>query len=467
MLVTNNSYIFYYKFLFLKFSFLFNLNNIFLSYNFNFQKNILTYYKANVWIFHFVDEMEDFIIVYYFEYLYQNNIPFLGYKNNFNSFFVKRDFKFYIYNQYNIIKNYVITLLSIIFFNVKWILISFIIAFLYFFFSLFYLQLEFTKQIAIWFILLIAFYLLMSTFNNFLNKYKYGKFTSAIQRFWKRTGMTFWLIEGFLFLIFFYYFLNSSQEPLYMHDYANLNQEFLIQLKVSYKNMILLSFAIYFSFILILNNNFLNYFQNVVLLTIISLIVFYMLYIETYQFVYIITLFAEKNWLFEEITQTWVLEFEQSNLRVKQQYFILCLIAKYWHFIFIFISWFFFVIKCFEINKINYNMLGYNVQNLLILYILNLFCLIQWGKWVFKKFLEVTYYWFHIQYDEKIFIVIINEIKNILFSFINFNLNLNIINNFKIISIILLQSNEAMLWKYIIWLKKILKISFKICSTQI
>jgi hypothetical protein len=80
-----------------------------------------------------------------------------------------------------------------------------------------------------------------------------------------------------------------------MFDYANLNQELLIQLKLSYKNMILISFAIYFSFILILNNNYLNYYQNIILLSIISLIIFYMLYIETYQFVYIVSLFSDKN----------------------------------------------------------------------------------------------------------------------------------------------------------------------------
>jgi hypothetical protein len=80
-----------------------------------------------------------------------------------------------------------------------------------------------------------------------------------------------------------------------MYDYANLNQELLIQLKVSYKNMILLSLAIYFSFILILNNNYLNYYQNIILLSLISLIVFFMLYVETYQFVYIVSLFSDKN----------------------------------------------------------------------------------------------------------------------------------------------------------------------------
>lgn len=37
-------------------------------------------------------------------------------------------------------------------------------------------------------------------------------------------------------------------------------------------------------------------------------------------------------------------------------------------------------------------MLGYNTQNLLILYVLNILCLIQWMKHLSKKFLEITYY---------------------------------------------------------------------------
>lgn len=403
---------------------------------------------------------------YLFIIQFYNNIVSNSYKNSFNNksynffsinslflnytnVFLKKN---YVTLSIYFIKNYFIQIINIIFINLKWIFISFLISFFYFFCSLFYLQLDFTKQIGLWFIILIFFYLLMSTFNNLMNKYKYGKFTSAIQRFWKRTGMIFWLIEGFLFLLFFYYFLNSSQEPLYMFDYSNLNQEFLIGLKTSYKSMILLSIAIYFSFILILNNNYLTYYQNIILLSLISLIIFYTLYIESYQFVYIILKFAEKEWIFDEIDNLWILEFEQNIFRVKQQYFILCLIAKYWHFIFIFISWFFFIVKCFETNKINYTLMGYNIQNLIILYILNLLCLIQWFKYLTKKFLEITYYWFHTQYDEKFFINIQNEVFNTLFNLISFNNNFRFLNTLNLISTTLFYTNELNIWKYINWI---------------
>lgn len=305
------------------------------------------------------------------------------------------------------------------------------------------------RQLAIWYLVMIAYYLLMSTFNSFLNKYKYGKFTTAIQRFWKRTGIIFWILEGVWLILFFYYFLNSSQEPLYMFDYASLNQEYLIPLKTSYKNLIFLSLAIYLSFILMLNLNYFVFSQSILLLMLISLIVFYTLYIETYQFVYVMNLFSEKLWIFDQEEQIWVLETEQSNLRTRLQYFILCLVAKYWHFIFIFVSWFFLLIKSLEINKINITLLSYNIQNLLILYVLNIMCLIQWVRVIFKKFLEITYYWFYIQYDEKFYVNFIAELWNMIFSYFSVNTIFVNLDKIIILSNHLYFSNELNLWKYI------------------
>ena len=344
----------------------------------------------------------------------------------------------------------IIVLINVISINIKWIIIPSIISIFYFFISIFYIQIDLTKQITLWYFLGISYYLLISTFNSFLIKYKYGKFTSAIQRFWKRTGVVFWLIESFLFLLFFCYFLNSSQEPLYMFDYSNLNQELLIQLKTTYKNLILLSLAIYISFILMFNLNYLQFNQNVILLVLILLIIFYSLYVETYQFIYIISLFGDKIWLFEDISQSWSLEIEQNTSRVKQQYFAYCLIAKYWHFIFIFISWFFFFVKALEIKKISYTLLGYNTQNLLIIYVLNFVCLIQWLKFFYKRFLEITYSCYHYQYDEKIINQLYIEFLNILRSFFINNLDIEkkiIISWIK--SIGLLVSDNLHLWKFL------------------
>lgn len=94
-------------------------------------------------------------------------------------------------------------------------------------------------------------------------------------------------------------------------------------------------------------------------------------------------------------------------------------------------------------------MLGYNTQNLLILYVLNLMCLIQWFKFFSKKFLELTYYWFHIQYDEKFFIMFINEIVNVFMSILSLNNFTNNLENFLILSNKILYCNELNLWKFI------------------
>jgi len=93
--------------------------------------------------------------------------------------------------------------------------------------------------------------------------------------------------------------------------------------------------------------------------------------------------------------------------------------------------------------------MGYNVQNLLILYVLNLFCLVQWIKWLFKKFLEIIYYWFFIQFDEKFFKIITNELILTVKSLVSFDYF--IIYNFKlkIMSIYIYYINNINLWKYI------------------
>lgn len=398
-----------------------------------FQRFIVFWYRKTVKSLYMTQHMQNIFIKY---------IIILNQKNTFytvNKFLYENKFS-----------KTVKIILKIFLFNLKWIYCSFVLSSAYFLFSLFYLQIELTKQLALWYVVGILCYLLIITFNNFLNKYKYGKFTSAIQRFWKRTSIVFWLVEGFLFVIFFYYFLNSSQEPIYMHDYTSLNQEILIQLDTSYKNMILISLSIYLCYLLLLNVNYLTYYQSLFLLALISYTITYMLYVESYQFVYTVCLFADKLWIFEPSTQIWILECEYNNLRVKQQYFVLCLIAKYWHFIFIFVSWFFFVIKCIEVGKLNYNLLGYNVQNLLILYVLNLFCLIQWVKILFKKFLEIIFYWFYVQYDEKFISNLLNEIFTIVLSLIQVNFEINyFFKDIVIVCKLIFSSDEMHLWRYL------------------
>lgn len=250
------------------------------------------------------------------------------------------------------------------------------------------------RQVGAWLVVGLIFFWLISGFNFFLKRYRFGKFTSAIQRFWKRANTYFWLVEGFLFSLFFYYYLNSSQEPLYMYDESNLNQTHLFSLINAYSSYIFLVFCIFYSYFLILNISNFNNRQQILHLTVLTLCLVYIYLIESYQFYYVLTSFIENFWVFDAQANVWSLEFEVPRVRAKHQYLLLALIAKYWHFLFIFLSWLFFAVKSFEQKRIYYGLFGVNIQNLLILFGLNILFYAQWLKWVIRRFYDISYYWF-------------------------------------------------------------------------
>ena len=61
-------------------------------------------------------------------------------------------------------------------------------------------------------------YLLLSGYVFFFKKYKYSKYTTAMHRYWRRTFSIFWLLEGFLFLVFLYLTMFANQEPFFGYD---------------------------------------------------------------------------------------------------------------------------------------------------------------------------------------------------------------------------------------------------------
>lgn len=339
---------------------------------------------------------------------------------------------------------------GVIFYNFfKTTLLSLLLAFLYFFYTIFFFKIQFLKQLSVWFVIGMLYFWLMSGFNFFLKRYQFGKFTSQIQRFWKRTNMCFWLIEGFLILLFFYYFLNSSQEPMYMYDYSSLNQEYLLSLHSISLNIILLSLVIYFMYFTMLRINLNNWFQLNFYLIIISVFIFFSFFLETYQFYYVISTFNERLWVFNEDENLWSLDIENPILRVKQDYLLVCLIAKYWHFLFIFLSWVFFLIKSFEKKKVTIVLFGVNVQNVIILYVLNFACYLQWFKWVYRRFFDLPYTWFMTNIDSKFFVKFFSEAKLIFISLLSNNLQITQTIGYCYKSLNLWNVDSLALWKFI------------------
>lgn len=356
-------------------------------------------------------------------------------------------FTFSLENNF-IYKNTVLS--GIVFYNFfKTTLLSLFLAFLYFFYTIFFFKIQFLKQLSVWFVIGMLYFWLMSGFNFFLKRYQFGKFTSQIQRFWKRTNTCFWLIEGFLILLFFYYFLNSSQEPIYMYDYSSLNQEYLLSLHSISLNIILLSLVIYFMYFTMLRINLNNWYQLNFYLIIISVFIFFSFFVETYQFYYVISTFNERLWIFNEDENLWSLDTENPILRVKQNYLLVCLIAKYWHFLFIFLSWVFFLIKSFEKKKITIVLFGVNLQNVIILYVLNFVCYLQWFKWIYRRFFDLPYTWFMTNIDSKFFVKFFSEIKLISTSLVSNNLEVTQTIGHCYRSLNLWNVDSLALWKFI------------------
>lgn len=335
---------------------------------------------------------------------YYNSSNYLFYKPNFTSYRVDVFFFYkniWTYNAVLVFYKSIRALILPLFSS------AFISLLLLDFFSV-----NFLRQISIWFVVGSLFFWLISGFNFFLKRYRFGKFTSALQRFWKRANSYFWLIEGFLFLLFFYYYLNSSQEPIYFYDESSLNQTYLFSLVVSYQSYLLLVFLIFYCFYFVLSLTTFNSKQQTLHILLITLGLIYIYLIENYQVYYILTSFFENFWAFDAELNVWKLESESPKLRLKHQYLLLALIAKYWHFLFIFLSWLFMFVKTFEQKKISYVFFGVNIQNLVILFGLNFLFNVQWLKWLGRRYLDQSYFWFFTDVNQWSLNWLVSEITN-------------------------------------------------------
>lgn len=303
--------------------------------------------------------------------------------------------------------------------SIKTFFLSLSLAVLFFIILIINLKITFLQHIAGWIVFGNIFFWLMSGFNFFIKRARFGKFTARLQRFWKHAFVSFWAIEGFLFSLFFYYYLNSSQEPLYMYDRSNLNNDFILNLQTGFFSTFLLSAIIFGCHILSIYITVHSQFQSLCILLFISVGVFYLFFVESYQIYYVFNGFSDLVYVYDEEQSSWALEIESLKLRTKQYYFVMCVIAKFWHFIFIFFSWIFFLLKSLETQKITHNLLSFNYQNLLILFVLNLLCYCNWIHFLFRRFFDLSFFWFFSNPDQKHLRLIVEESLHIILSCFN------------------------------------------------
>ena len=304
------------------------------------------------------------------------------------------------------------------------------------FYYLSYIRLlPFNKVFMEWFLIAMFAYWLLSGFVFFIKKYQYSKFTSAMQRFWKRSFVLFWLIEGFLFLVFFYLTVNSTSEPFYMYDQLKLYKFQLFSWRLFFLKLIPYLTLVIVSYFVLLSLKFFTFQKHSYFIFFLTLVLLYTVWLEFYQFFHIINFYGGFFWVFDSEELLWTLEFEERRTRLANNYLSLCMIAKFWHLIFIFLFWVFFVLRVNEVGRIRYPLMAANYQNFIILYILVWLYMYPWFKYVFRQFLDTPYYWFFTNARMLGLRVFFTDIKLFYYSFI-FNFFSNpyykffVVNNF-------------------------------------
>ena len=126
----------------------------------------------------------------------------------------------------------------------------------------------------------------------------------------------------------------------------------------------------------------------------ITLILLFILWLEFYQFFHIINFYGNLNWVFDSEEFLWNLDIESRKTRLYNNYIAICLLAKFWHLVFIFVFWIFFVLRINEIERIRHPLLAANSQNFIFIYMMTWLYMTPWLKFTLRKNLDTSYYWF-------------------------------------------------------------------------
>ena len=305
-----------------------------------------------------------------------------------------------------------------------WVILRFwIIGIILFLVSAYYLlyirALPVNKVVFEWILIVMFVYWLISGFVFFIKKYQYSKFTSVIQRFWKRSYILFWLIESGVFMVFFYLTINSSNEPVYMYDQIRPLKTFLFSWRLFLLKVFPVVFLILLGYFLHLSLKWNLFNKQSAIILAITLLIIYIVWLEFYQFFHIINFYGNLFWVYDPDEFLWNLEVDFRRTRLQNNYIAICLMAKFWHLIFIFVFWVFFILRVSETSRIRYPLLVANLQNFIILYIMSWLYMLPWLKFAFRKHLSINYYWFASNFRQLGLRVFFYDIKLFFYSLFN------------------------------------------------
>jgi len=288
-------------------------------------------------------------------------------------------------------------LVGFIFFvkHLKFWVLPLVLFLVFFYFSIYMRSISFLKLLFAWFLVLNVGYWLISGFVFFIKKYKYNRFTSAIQRFWRRSFIIFWLIESSLFVVFIYLLFNASQEQVFAFDLIQLNKTRLYSWKFFIYKSFFVVLIIIMSYFVLVCAKWNTFSKLIIIVFAITATLTYVFWLEFYQFFYVLNWYGEISWFFDSEDKVWYAESVFKRARIVNHYTTICVIAKFWHIVFIYLFWVFFVLRSLEQKKISYILLSANLQNFIILYIMNWLLMYPWFKFIFRKFLTFNHKSFH------------------------------------------------------------------------
>lgn len=362
----------------------------------------------------------------FFDYLYLKLISF-AYRINLNSSSIRlfdrlNQLNLNIYNSFFSLKknsnsNYYFSGLYYFFKALRYWVLPIVLAVLIIYYFIVLRLLPFNKLVFEFFVLIMFFYWFMSGFTFFIKKYLYAKYTSSIQRFWRRSFMYFWLIETFVFLIFLYLTLNANQEPVYMYDYIQIYKTHLFSWRFFFLKIMPVALILFFGYFLLLNLKWSVFSKNRALVVLITLLIVYTFWLEFYQVFHLLQFYGNLVWVYDLDEHFWNLEVEMRRTRICNHYVMICFLAKFFHIIFILIFWIFFVLRVGELNRIRYPLLSANLQNFLFLYMMSWLFMYPWLKFYLRRYMDYSYYWFFIQTHKLGLKIFFNDLKLYYFSF--------------------------------------------------
>lgn len=270
------------------------------------------------------------------------------------------------------------------------------------------------KALFKYFILLSFVYTLISSFI-FLNKsYSSGKYTTQVQRFWKRSYILFWLIEIFLFIFFSYLLLTHFKESFYFLDYKPLIHGFFFESEywLAQTVIVFLCILLNYSILIFLKNN--DTYKIALLFFLINILLLIYFYNDFFIFFYTANYYYNNIKNYIKLSRHAIYYYgnmmdQVIKTRTQMHYMALITFLKFWHTVFIYF-FYLFILNKFLKKEISYDLVSSNLQNFIFLLNFNLIVWLFLFKSTVMFFFTNIYFWFFVNIDIKKFIFVYYEL---------------------------------------------------------